>query len=219
MIKLAIVDDHKIFRQGLINIIRHFSGVDVLFEAENGQELFDILKSTTDKPEIILMDIKMPVMDGIEATKKIKLLYPQIKIIILSMQDDERYIIHLIKLGANGYLLKNCEPKEVEESIKYVSSDDFYFNSFVSKVLSKGLNIVNETSPTYNFKLLFSEKEIKVLKYICQENTAAEIALKLAISVRTVEGYKRSLLTQTNSKSTAGLVIFALKHDFFELDY
>lgn len=216
-IKLAIADDQVLFRKGLASITGDFDIVDSIVEANNGRELIELLQ--TFKPEVILMDLKMPEMDGIEATKIIRNEYPEIKIIVLSMYDDDKFILHLLELGANGYLLKNADPEEVEEAIEAVVKGGYYFNDYVTKVMHNGLFSKKEKiKPSLNSKVNLTPREMEVLELICKEYTNAEIAEQLFLSARTIEGYRNKLLDKLGSRNTAGLVAFAIKNKLVTLD-
>lgn len=208
-VDIVIADDHKLFRKGLRALLEDFEYIENIYEAENGADLLELLKNTRPLPSLILLDIKMPVMDGIEAHSKIRKLFPDVKVIILTMEDDQQLILHLIMEGVNGYLLKNTEPEELETALKKLLKNDYYFPSEMAQMVLKS-SIKNNHS-SYSLPA-FNDKELQVLKLICQENTAGEIAEKMFLSSRTVEGYRSRLLEKTNSRNIAGLVVYALKH-------
>lgn len=217
-IKLAVADDQKLFLNGLKYIIDSFAGIDLIIEANNGAELIEKIKE--EKPDVILLDLKMPVMDGVEATKHIKTHHNEIKIILLSMYNDERLINHMMEIGANGYLLKDEEPEVLEEAIRTVMEKDFYFNEYVSKALLKGVKgkqKVPASKFSLNAETNISPRELEVLELICQELTTTEIAQKLFISVRTVEGHRKKMMEKTNVRNMAGLVIYAMKSGLVKL--
>ena len=206
---VVIVDDHKLFRKGIHSLLEDFDFVGEIYEAGNGIELLELLDKLELESVIILLDIQMPVMDGIEAQKKIRKLYPDLKVIVLTMQDDEQLILYMVCEGVNGYLLKNAEPEELEIALQKVIKNDFYFPPDMSRLVLKSVTRKNRTtleSPE------FSEREIEVLDLICREYTAAEIAEKLELSPRTVEGYRSKLLEKTGAKNIAGLVVYAMKN-------
>lgn len=217
-IKLAIADDQVMFLKGLRMILSTFENVEIVIEAYNGQELLDALETTM--PDVILMDLKMPVMDGLEATKAIKAAYPGLKIILLTMFDDERLINHLMKSGANGYLLKNEEPGVLQEAIHAVLEKDYYFNEYVSKALLKGLPALKgelQSQLDLSSRLGLTKRELEVLDLICKELTTAEMAERLYISERTVEGHRKNLLEKTGVRNTAGLVLFAIRNRLVDI--
>ncbi len=213
-INVAIADDHKIFRKGVILSLRPFTNIKFILEAENGVDLLEGL--TKEKPDIVLMDLRMPVKDGIETTKAISKLYPHIKVIVLSMYEDERFVFHLMENGANGYLLKNAEPNEIRRAIMDVYEKGFYLNNFVNRILLKRSHARQKVIPSLNSEITLSDKEKDVLRFICMEFTASEIAQKMEISARTVEAIKDRLMDRFGSKNTAGLVFFAVKNHLID---
>jgi DNA-binding NarL/FixJ family response regulator len=214
-INIIITDDHKLFRKGIISLLDDFEFIGEIKEASNGAELLELLAKMKTLPDVILLDLRMPVMDGVEAHNKIRKLYPQIKVIILTMEDDEQYILHLIGDGVNGYLLKNADPDEMEKAILKVVENGYYFSENISTLVVKGMikKDFQETLPNLDL----NERELQVLELICKEFTAAEIAEQLNLSVRTVEGYRQKLIEKSGVKNVAGLVIFAVKHNLFPL--
>jgi DNA-binding NarL/FixJ family response regulator len=213
-IKVAIADDHKIFRKGVILSLRLYSNIKFVLEADNGQDLLDGLAAA--EPDVVLMDLRMPGKDGIEATKSISKQYPGIKVLVLSMYEDERFVYHLMENGANGYLLKSAEPNEIRRAIMEVQEKGYYLNNFVNRILLKKSHARQKVIPSLNSEITLSDKEKDVLRFICMEFTAAEIAQKMEISPRTVEAIKDRLMERFGSKNTAGLVFFAVKNSLIE---
>ncbi|MDN3550987.1 response regulator transcription factor [Mucilaginibacter aquaedulcis] len=207
-IKLGIIDDHKIFRNGLKATLEDCENLDLILEASNGKELVGLLADKL--PDVLLMDIKMPEMDGIQTATYVHQHYKHIKILALSMFNEDKYIVDMMKAGASGYLLKNAEPEEIIEAISTVYHKGFYFNEHLSITLIKQL-VVNDHADQANNKADLNEREIEVLKLVCQECSNQEIADKIFLSVRTVEGYRARLFEKTNSKNLVGLVIYAIK--------
>lgn len=215
---VAIVDDHPLFRKGFKNLLESIPEINTVIEASNGVEMLEMLQST--KPDIVLTDIKMPEMDGKELTDFIKKHYPEIKVIVVSMFDDEDIIIDVVKRGANAFLSKQSTPEEVNNAIKSVLQNDYYFNEMVSAALVKGIiaqpdNNDKISSKNKNKKsdaLEFTDKELKVLKLICKEYTNNEIAEALDLSPKTIEGYKSRLLEKTGAKTSVGLALFAVRN-------
>ncbi|MCO5235891.1 MAG: response regulator transcription factor [Chitinophagaceae bacterium] len=214
IIKVAIADDHKIFRKGVILSLRQYSNIKFVLEAENGEELLTGIPET--EPEVVLMDLRMPVKDGIEATKVINKQYPNLRVIVLTMYEDERFVSHLMENGANGYLLKSAEPAEIKKAIIEVMSRGYYLNNFVNKVLLKKSHARTKIIPSLNDEVVISDKEREVLRLLCMEFTANEIAQKMEISPRTVEAIKDRLMERYNLKNTAGLVFFTVKHNLID---
>jgi len=217
-IKVAIADDHKIFRKGVILSLRPYTNLKFVLEAENGQELIDLLAATPDedKPEVILMDLRMPQKDGIETTKFVAKLYPNIHIIALTMYEDERFVSHMMEIGANGYLLKSADPGEIKKAIMEVKAKGYYLNNFVNRILLKKSHARQKVVPSLNSEVTLTERERDVIKYICMEFTAQEIAQKLEVSPRTVEAIKDRLMERFGAKNTAGLVFYAVKNNLID---
>jgi DNA-binding NarL/FixJ family response regulator len=213
-IKVAIADDHKIFRKGVILSLRHYSNIRFVLEAENGQQLLDGIEEA--KPDVILMDLRMPIKDGIETTKYISKHYPDILVIVLTMHEDERFVIHLMENGANGYLLKSTDPVEIKKAITEVVSKGYYLNNFVNRILIKRSHNRAKSAPSLNSDLAVTEKEKQVMQFICMEFTTQEIGTKMNISARTVESIKERLIKRFGLKNTAGLVFFAVKNNLID---
>ena len=216
-IKIAIADDQKLFRKGITALIKSFEHMEVVFEAENGLELLSLCQNFENTPDIILLDLSMPEMNGLDALKVLKEKYPLISIIILTSHELESFILATIQAGANGYLAKNAEPEEVEKAIREVYKNDFYFTLPMLEIMRKGLvkktNLIKLDEQDH-----LTTREKEVLSLICEQLNSSEIAEKLFLSARTVEGHRNNLLLKTKSRNTAGLVLYALKHKLFDLD-
>ena len=213
-IKIAIADDYKIYRDGLKLCLSSDDNLQFLFEAENGEELMKLLESN--QPDVILMDLKMPLLDGVESTKLIRKKYKEIKVLVVTMYDSDKFIIHLMESGANGYLLKNAEPKEIIKAIYTVHENGYYFNDLVNKALLKKLVVKNNLIPSFNNDIELTRQEQQVLELICEEKTVAEIGTQLLLSVRSVEGLRQKLIEKIGVRNTAGLVMFAVKNGLTE---
>ena len=214
IIKVAIADDHKIFRKGVILSLRPFTNLKFVLEADNGDELLKGIPEAD--PDVVLMDLRMPGKDGIETTKMMTKLYPKIKVVVLTMYEDERFVYHLMENGANGYLLKNAEPQDIRRAVMDVYEKGYYLNNFVNRILLKRSHARQKVVPSLNSEITLSEKEKDVLRFICMEFTAQEIAKKMSISARTVEAIKDRLMERFGSKNTAGLVFFAVKNNLVD---
>lgn len=203
--KVIIVDDHVIFRKGLYTILNEIDFVKVVGEASNGNELLDLLKKQS--VDVILMDIKMPVMDGIEATKKVSAKYPEIKIIALTMFEEISYFNKMIDAGASGFLLKKTTTEELERAINLVLEDESYFSEeFMSSVNMYLKPKQKETAIT------LTDREQEVLEMICKGYSNVEIASFLGVSSRTVDGFRARLFEKTGAKNAPNLVMFAIKN-------
>jgi len=211
-VKIVIADDHKLFRKGMCALLEDFGFVEVIGEAGNGVELIELLKKSAVLPEIILLDLHMPEMDGVEAFEKIKVLFPGIKVIIITMEDDEQFILHLIREGVKGYLLKNADPHDVEQTIMKVSENGFYFSEKISGLVMKNLMQIEKAETV--IKPDFTEREFQILELICREKTNPQIANALNISIRTVEGHRYRLTEKVGAKNVAGLINMAFKYNW-----
>jgi len=208
MIKLALADDQRLFRKGMALLLRDMAGVRVVLECANGQELLTALKTT--KVDIVLLDLEMPVLDGTATMRRIKQEYPAVKVIVLSSHDEEQTIVSLMELGANGYMLKSAEPDEIDTAIRSVAQSGFYLNDTVNRATLHALVQKKQVKPTFNDIEPLSERELEVLRGICQELTTAEIGEKIFVSPRTVEFHRNNLLLKTGARNAAGLVVYAM---------
>ena len=209
-IKVAIADDFKIFRDGIKVGLQKDNNLQVVLEADNGEDL--LLGMETNMPDVIIMDLKMPIMDGIEATIALRKKNTTVKVLVVTMYDDEKFIIHLMQTGANGYLLKNADPEEILKAIYSVHESGYYFNELVNKALLKKLVIKGNIKPSFRQNIDFTERELEVLKLICEEKTAMEIGKEIFLSPRSVEGIRLRLIDKVGVRNTAGLVLFAVKN-------
>jgi DNA-binding NarL/FixJ family response regulator len=214
-INIVITDDHKLFRKGIIALLSDFDFIGEINEASNGAELLELLSGMKTLPDVILLDLRMPVMDGVEAQQKIRIRYPDIRIIILTMEDDEQYILHLITEGVNGYLLKNADPDEMEKAILKVVEQGYYFSDDISMLVMRNLKKKEKAEAIFNPD--FTDRELQVLELVCKEFSNGEIAGIMNISIRTVEGYRQKLIDKSGAKNIAGLVILALKYNWVTL--
>ena len=216
-IKIVLVDDEVLFRKGLSFILEREPNFTILNEASNGQELITFLRSASVLPDVVLTDLKMPIINGVEATKIIHKEFPNVKIIALTSYDSKSFIANMIDVGAVSYLLKNASPTELINTINEVSSKGFYYSDYVLKVIKEVVLSGNKLKSSLD-RTLLSDREIEVLKLICRQKNAAEIGDYLFISPRTVEGHRTNLLLKTNSRNVAGLVVYALQNDLVQLD-
>lgn len=213
IISIAIIDDHNLFRQGMMSLLSEFKEIQIVFDASNGQEMKDKI-GCHPLPEVILMDINMPVMDGYESTSWIKEHYPQIKVLALSMFDDDKPIINMLKSGAGGYLLKESKTSDVVAAIKTINEHEYFLNDLVSGRL---LRNIQDNKPIQNILADLSANEIKFLQLCCSEYTYKEIADQMNLSPHTIDNYRQNLFQKFEIKSRTGLVLFALKNELFVL--
>src|SRR5450631_4413136 len=212
-IKVIIADDHALFRAGVKTALSVKKDVELIAEADNGMQLLNLLKHL--EPDVVLLDIQMPIMDGITTLPEIRKLYPQIKVIILSMHNDHSMISKLMEIGANSYLTKNSDSETIYNAIKTCYEQEFFFNELTNKALLAGLRTRRaETGSGQEVNL--TEKELTILKLMCEEKTTKEIADLVEISPRTVEAIRDKLKTKTGAKSMAGLVMYAVKNGIIE---
>jgi two-component system invasion response regulator UvrY len=208
-IKVVLVDDHILLRNGLRGLIDSFNNCIVLYEANNGKDFISKLKAD-EIPDIVLMDINMPEMDGYETTLWIKNNHPEIKVLALSMYDNENAIIRMLRAGVKGYILKDCDPSELEYAINSIITSGFYYTE---NVTGKLISIVSKKDN--NDEL--NDREIAFLKLVCSELTYKEIADKMYKGVRTIDGYRDALFEKLNVKTRVGLVLYAIKNGIVSL--
>lgn len=218
LIRIALVDDQKLFRQSLAALLKNMPGMELAAEAEDGGGLLRILEGVAILPHIILMDMEMPGMDGIELQTQLQVRYPSIKIIVLSVHAKERLIARMIDAGSSGYLLKNCDKEELMEAIHSVVRNGFYINGEALKALQAAAAQKGKPIRNVNYiPIELSDREREVLQLICRQYSNPEIAGSLSISVRTAEGHRNNLLAKTGCRNTAGLVLFAIKYHISEV--
>lgn len=208
---IIIVDDHLLIAKALENIINNFSGFTVKGVAENGKALIEKLQNSEEKPDIILLDISMPVMDGFETAQWLRKNHPDIKVMALSMQGDDQSVIRMIKYGAKGYMLKNTHPKDLEHALSKLSSEGSFYPEWASKIIFSTLN-----GEKNGKELKISDREKEFLSYTATELSYKEIAEKMFCSPRTVESYRDQLCDKLGLKTRVGLAVFALKNGFAE---
>ncbi len=210
---VIIVDDHVLFARSLAGLVNTYPEYDVINTFNNGAELVDRLSSGMELPSIILLDVKMPVMDGISTMKWLKKYRPFAKVIALSMEDDEQTILSMLQNGAKGYLLKDTQPDILKLAIDTVLSQGYFHTELVTNTLMNSMQGNIEIEKEFDLK----ETELKFLKLACEEKTYKEIADEMMLSPKTIDGYRQHLFDKLNIKNRTGLVIFALKHKIIEI--
>ena len=220
MIRIAVVDDQHLFRQGLCVLIKSIGRFELVAEAENGRILLEQLKQLPTLPDIVLIDMNMPELNGVELNDILQRDYPVVKVIVLTVHNQERYIRKMTEAGASGYLIKDCTADELVLAIETVHRTGFYFNVHALKALQQSLRQKSTAIRNINnIPIELTERELEVLQLICHEFTNPEIAVKLFLSIRTIEGHRNSLLAKTGCRNTAGLVIFAIRYGLFEVGF
>jgi DNA-binding NarL/FixJ family response regulator len=217
-IKIVLVDDEILFRKGIYFLLQREDNIEIIHESSDGEELLQFLNSSSEIPDIILMDLKMPLLNGVEATKIIRNDFPDIKIIALTSYNTDSFIANMINVGASSYLVKNATTSEMILTINEVAKNGFYYNDLIIKIINTGTSSSNLKLKSQFDNDYISTREKEVLNLICQQKSTNEIAEILYISPRTVEGHRNSLLLKTESKNIAGLVVYAFQNKLVQLD-
>ncbi|WP_234735026.1 response regulator transcription factor [Tellurirhabdus bombi] len=211
---IAIVDDHRLFAYSLSDLVQKFDNYEVTIVAEHGRDLLKYL-NRGDRPQLVLLDVHMPEMDGFTTAAYLKQNFPDIKVIALSMMDQEDHVVRMVQSGARGYLLKICRPAELRQALDDVCTKGYHYSASLTERLVKVLDPAKNDAPTAYFK--FSGREHEFLKMACSDLTYAQIADKMCVSPRTVDGYRESLFEKMNVKSRVGMAIAAIRWGFFKL--
>jgi DNA-binding NarL/FixJ family response regulator len=214
LIKVAIADDHKIFRDGIKMALKDKEYLKILWEAEDGRDLMHKLKIKL--PDVILMDIRMPEIDGINAISMIRKEYEVLKIIVLTMYDDQEMITKMMEMGANAYLTKTTDPEEIYQAILTCMNDDFYFNDLVNKAVLLKLQHKKNVRQFYPNPVKFNDKEMRILKLIAEDKTTEEISKEVFLSPRTIETIRQNMKQKVGAKTIAGLVMYGMRNKLLE---
>ncbi|RYF97118.1 MAG: response regulator transcription factor [Chitinophagaceae bacterium] len=212
-IQVAVADDHNLLRSALARLINTFEGYSVIMEAENGKDLCEKIEANV-LPDIVLLDLNMPEMDGFETTQWLHKKYPHVKVLTLSMLSDERSIIKIFRLGAKGYLLKNADPSELKQALDAIVNKNVYLSAYVSDKLVSGLH---NDADIDSREVVLNEKEREFLRWACSELSYKDIADKMYLSPRTIDDYRQSLFNKLKVHSRVGLVMYAIKNKIVEL--
>ena len=216
-IKIVLADDHEIFRDGFKAMLKKQPFAQLIGEASDGEELVQLVRSL--KPDVVVTDIKMPKLDGIEATKIITGEFPDIGIIALSMIDEESLIIEMMEAGAKGYLIKNAHKNEIIEAIRTVHHNKIYFSSEASLKLTKLIAKSDKIQfVKKDIRAEFSDKEMEIMRCVCKEMTNKEIADRMNLSTRTIEGYRDKILEKIGAKNSVGIVVYAIRNNIYPID-
>ncbi|GAK93461.1 DNA-binding response regulator [Nonlabens ulvanivorans] len=211
MINIALADDESLFLDTLSFMLQRIPDFNVVFTATNGQDLVDQLSTQTPLPDVVVTDLKMPELNGVEATKKIKELFPELSVVALSSYNTDVFISNMLGVGAASYLVKNTTPAQVELTIREVAAKGFYYDKNVLRILQDNSQDGNYKRSTLDHNLL-SPRELDVLQLICEQFTTTEIAEQLCVSKRTVDGHRNNLLIKTKMRNVAGLVAYAIQN-------
>ena len=211
--KIVLVDDHRLIASAIKGMLDHFPKCEVLYEVENGAELFKRFENKRNIPDLILLDINMPVMDGFETMKKLHADFPDVRVLGLSMNDEEESYMKMIELGAHGFLSKTAKADELEKAIHSVFENGYYYTEKIANALFKSIHSKKEENA-----ILISEREKQLLSYICTEKTYQEIAAEMFLSPKTIDGYRNSLFQKLDIKSRVGLAMYAVKNGYYELE-
>ena len=210
-IKIGVVDDHQLFLKSLSILINSFSSFEIVLDALNGESLLKKLESAKDYPDILLLDVNMPIMDGAKTAAAISAKYPTIKLVALSMKDDDTSVINMIRAGCCAYLLKDIHPNELEKALNEIYSKGYY-NADISNINYRRLIL-----KTKEDTIFFSEKERIFLKLACSDRTYKQISSEMNLAERTIDGYRESLFQKLNVQSRVGMVLEALRQDLVSL--
>ncbi len=214
-IKVIIADDHVLYRAGVRTALNQKPDIEIIAEADNGMHLINILK--TMPAEVILLDIQMPIMDGIQALPEIRKVCPGAKVIMLTMMDDHSMITKLMEIGANSYLSKTSDSEIIYEAIKTCHKDEYYFSTLTNQALLNNLKQRHTQEPALaSGEAQLNDKETMILRLMCEEKSTKEIADLVELSPRTVEALRDKLKVKTGAKTTAGLILYAVKHKIIE---
>ncbi|MEO7581667.1 MAG: response regulator transcription factor [Ferruginibacter sp.] len=216
LIKIAIADDHKIFRDGIKMALSGKENLKMVWEAEDGKDMMH--KIAIQKPDVLLMDIRMPEIDGINGIELIRKEYEDIKIIVLTMYDDHQMISKMMEMGANAYLTKTTDPDEIYEAILTCMNEDFYFNDLVNKAVMGKLMQKKNVRHHYgtNVAIHFNEKEIKILQLLAEDKTTEEISKVIFLSPRTIETIRQNMKSKVNAKTIGGLLMYGMRHKLIQ---
>ena len=218
MIHLALADDEALFRKGMKLLLEDYEGISVVLEAQDGEQLLQQLRQASTLPDVLLLDMKMPNLNGVETAKVLQENFSSIKIIVLSTYFSKAFIVNMIELGAGAYLPKNATPDEVVATIREVYNNGFSYNQAVLEVIRDNMLQKSKPKMPLSFGVEVTSREKEILQLICEEYTTGEIAEKLFISPRTVDGHRNNLLEKLGCKNVAGLVVYAIQHQLVKIN-
>jgi DNA-binding NarL/FixJ family response regulator len=213
-IKFAIADDHKIFRDGIKMALSDRPHLKLIWEAQDGKDMMH--KLAIKKPDLLLLDIRMPELDGINALPLIRKEHEDIRIVVLSMYDDQQMVSKMMEMGANAYLTKTTDPNEIYDAILTCMNEDFYFNDLVNQAVLLKLNHKKSVRQFYPNPVKFNEKELQILKYLAEDKTTEEISKLVFLSPRTIETIRQNMKSKAGVKTIAGLIVYGMRNKLLE---
>lgn len=213
-VNIAIADDHKIFKEGIRYALKDKKRIHILWEAENGLDLMCKMAETC--PDVLLLDISMPEMDGVNAIKLLRKQYEEAKIIVLTMYDEQEMITRMMEMGANAYLIKTTDPEEIYQAILTCMNNDFYFNDLVNKAVLTKLQSKKTARQFYPTQVKFSDKELRILRLLADDKTTEEISKQVFLSPRTVETIRQNMKSKVGAKTIAGLIVYGMRNQLIE---
>lgn len=212
-IDICIVDDHTLFRKAIIRLVSSFTRIGQISEAENGKVCLDLLRKAQRLPDVVLLDLDMPVMNGVDTAEAIRLKYPEMKIIILTMHDNQKYMMHMIEIGVHSFLLKDCDPDELEKAISAVVDREYYHNDMMVSAMRRSVKVKSER-PSFNKLTELTDREREIFMLICSELSLKDISIKLSVSERTVHAHKANIQSKLGLKNTVSMIKFAFDSGF-----
>lgn len=212
-INICIVDDHTLFRKAIIRLVSSFKRIGQISEAENGKICLDLLRKAPLLPDVVLLDLDMPVMNGVDTAEAIRLKYPDMKIIILTMHDNQKYMMHMIEIGVHSFLLKDCDPDELEKAISAVVDREYYHNDMMVSAMRRSVKVKSER-PSFNKLTELTDREREIFMLICSELSLKDISIKLSVSERTIHTHKANIQSKLGLKNTVSMIKFAFDSGF-----
>lgn len=206
---MCIVDDHNLYRKAMVRLLKTFKRVDQVSEVQHGKELIQLL--SVHVPDVVLLDLEMPVMNGEETSEYILTKYPNMKVIVLTQHDSEKFMFHMLEMGVHSFLLKNANPDELERAIVSVYDKDFYHNDLISSVMRKSISLRSK-KPLFSKVGELSDREKEIFRLICEEHSLKEISVKLNISEKTTHSHKANIQAKLGVKNTVGMIKFAYEN-------
>jgi DNA-binding NarL/FixJ family response regulator len=207
-INLCVVDDHNLFREALISLLVSFKRIGTIVDAANGQACLDLIKKSHTRPDLVLLDLDMPVLNGVETAEILRQKYPDIKIIILTMHDNSKYMMHMIEMGVHSFMLKDCGADELERAINSVMDKDYYHNDLMVAMMRRSVKIKSER-PSFNKLVELTDREREIFMLMCSELSLKDIGAKLSVAEKTIYAHKANIMQKLNLKNTVSMIKYA----------